>query len=321
MGEIELPDILCIGAPSATLPGLVGEGFRVHLVSQMDDADAWIAANGYRIAYVATDGHLGVRPAWVAQLPNLKLISCFGVGYEAIDADAANSNRVVVTHTPDILNDEVATTALMLVLACRRELLRDDHFVRSGAWETSGAAPLTRTVDSLTFGFLGMGRIAGAIVEKLTPFHPTVLYHARSPKPLPHTFYDNLTEMAHDCDVLICITPGGKETRHLVNEDVLNALGPSGTLINVSRGSVVDEAALINALETGRLGAAGLDVFEDEPRVPERLRAIKNTVLLPHVGSATIETRAAMAKLTADNILAFHQTGKALTPVPECARG
>ena len=252
-------------------------------------------------------------------MPNLKVISCYGVGYDAIDTAAAAARGIHVTHTPNVLNAEVASTALLLMLACYRNFLAEDAHVRSGAWEREGNAPLSRSADNQTVGILGMGRIGQAIAQKLAPFNAKILYHSRSAKPVEYIYCDSLIDMARQSDVVICITPGGPATRHLVNADVLNALGPNGTLINVSRGSVVDEEALIAALQDGRLGWAGLDVFEQEPKVPETLRALSNVALLPHVGSATVETRAAMGNLTVDNILNHLASGSVISPVPECA--
>lgn len=270
------------------------------------------------ITHILTDGHLGVTPEVMDACPNLLAVSSYGVGYDAIDANAARARGVVVTHTPDVLNSEVATTAIMLMLACYRELLRDEAHVRSGDWAEKGSAPLTRSPDNQVVGILGLGRIGQAIAEKLAPWAPTILYHSRSAKDVSYEYVSDLTEMARRSDVLICITPGGPETEKLVNAEVIQALGPEGTLINVSRGSVVDEAALIAALQSGKLGWAGLDVFEHEPHVPKALREMPNVVLLPHVGSATVQTRAAMGKLAVDNLLQHLADGTVLTPVPEC---
>jgi lactate dehydrogenase-like 2-hydroxyacid dehydrogenase len=311
-----MPDLLLIGGATETMLARMEEGFTLHRWAEHDRD--WLAENGGAITHVATNGHDGVPQEVMAALPNLRMISCYGVGYDAIDVEEAVRRGIMVTHTPDVLNAEVATTAVLLLLACYRELLRDDAWVRSGDWEAKGAAPLTRSADGQVIGILGMGRIGQEIARKLEPWSPTILYHARSPKDLPHEYVDDLVEMARCADVLICITPGGAETRHLVNADVIAALGPGGTLINVARGSVVDEAAMISALQDGTLGWAGLDVFETEPRVPAALRDLPNVVLLPHVGSATVETRAAMGALTVDNLLRHLRDGTVLTPVPEC---
>jgi lactate dehydrogenase-like 2-hydroxyacid dehydrogenase len=309
-------DLLLIGGATDVMIDRMAAKFTIHAWADHDMG--WLAQHGDKITHVATNGHDGVTPQIMAALPNLKLISCYGVGYDAIDPTEAVRRGIVVTHTPNVLNDEVATTAVLLMLACYRELLRDDAYVRSGDWEAKGSAPLTRSVDNQTIGILGLGRIGQAIADKLAPWHPTIVYHSRTKKDVSYTYYDDLTAMATDCDTLICITPGGPSTQGIVNAQVMAALGPKGTLINVSRGSVVDEAALIDALQSGKLGWAGLDVFDKEPQVPQALRDLPNTALLPHVGSATVATRAAMGALTVDNLLQHLETGTVITPIPEC---
>ena len=298
-----MAELLLIGDVTDTMRVRLAAKFTIHELADMTDPLAWLKEHGAKIQYVSTNGHDGIRPEYVEAMPDLKLISCYGVGYDAIDTAQAVSRGIWVTHTPNVLNAEVATTALMLMLACYRNLLADDAYVRSGKWQTDGNAPLTRTADNRTVGIVGLGRIGQAIADKLAPFNAKILYHARNEKSVDYTYYSDLTAMARDSEVLICITPGGPSTHKLVNADVIKALGPEGILINVSRGSVVDEAALIAALQEQRLGAAGLDVFEHEPKVPTALRALSNVVLLPHVGSATHETRAAMGALTVDNLL------------------
>ena len=304
-----MPDLLQIGGITDTMRERLSSAFTIH---QLDDFDA------AKITHVITNGHDGVNPELMASLTNLKAISVYGVGYDAVDANEAARRGIIVTHTPNVLNEEVATTAVLLMLSCYREVLRDDAYVRSGDWQANGNAPLTRSADNQTVGILGLGRIGQAIADKLAPWSTTIVYHSRTKKNVAYTYYDSLTAMAKDADVLICITPGGPSTNKIVNADVLEALGPSGTLINVSRGSVVDEAALIDALQSGKLGWAGLDVFEAEPSVPQALRDLPNTVLLPHVGSATVETRAAMGALTVDNLLQHLKDGTVISAVPEC---
>jgi len=302
-----MPDLLQIGGITDAMKTRLEAAFTIHT----EPSDA--------ITHIVTNGHAGVPADVMAACPNLKVVSCYGVGYDAIDTRAALARGIMVTHTPNVLNQEVATTTVLLMLACYREVLRDDAYVRSGAWEAKGNAPLTRSADGQTVGILGLGRIGQAIADKLAPWSPTILYHTRSEKDVPYEYVGDLTEMAQRCDVLICITPGGAATNKLVNAEVMEALGPQGTLINVSRGSVVDEAAMITALQSGTLGWAGLDVFEGEPHVPEALRSLPNVVLLPHVGSGTVETRAAMGALTVDNLLQHLSDGRVHTPVPECA--
>jgi len=305
-----MPDLLQIGGITDTMKERLEAAFTIHQTNRY---------NVDEITHIVTNGHDGVKPDLMASLPNLKMISGYGVGYDAIDADEAARRGIIVTHTPNVLNEEVATTAVLLMLMCYREALRDDAYARTGAWEAKGGAPLTRSPENQTVGILGLGRIGQAIADKLAPWSPTIVYHTRSEKDVPYTYYDNLVAMAHDCDVLICITPGGASTNKIVNAEVMEALGPTGTLINVARGSVVDEAAMIDALSSGRLGWAGLDVFEAEPHIPEALSALPNTVLLPHVGSATVETRVAMGALTVDNLLQHLKDGTVISAVPECA--
>lgn len=293
--------------------------FSLHPVTEMDQPTDWLDTHGAGIEYVLTDGHLGLRPEYLQRLPDLKLISSNGVGYDAIDTATAAERGIVVTHTPGVLNAEVATTTLMLLMACFRNLRAEMENAHSGAWGTGVALPLSRSLDNRTIGILGMGRIGGEIARKLAPFSPRILYHSRSPKDVPYEYMASLRDMAAASDALVCITPGGAATHHLVNAEVLRALGPDGTLVNVGRGSVVDEQALIAALNAGELGYAGLDVFEDEPNIPEALRSHPRVTALPHIGSATLETRAAMGKLAIDNILQHKSDGRTLTSVPETA--
>lgn len=310
--------IFIIGAITDEMRASLSPDFILHDVAQMDDVETWLAANGQTIKYVLTNGHDGIADDWVTNMPNLKLISNYGVGYDAINAQAARASDILVTHTPDVLNDEVATTAIMLMLACYRELRASDQHIRSGAWGAGEMLTLSRSADHRRVGIVGLGRIGLAIADKLTAFHANIAYHSRSEKDVPFTYYADLQEMAKDCEALIVITPGGDETKHLVSKDVIEALGPDGVLINVARGTVVDEGALVDALANGTLGAAGLDVFEQEPHVPAALLDMPNVVVTPHIGSATIETRRAMGQLTVNNIISHAKTGKVFSPVPEC---
>ena len=254
------------------------------------------------------------------QMPRLEVIASLGVGYDMIDMEAALARGIVVTHTPDVLNADVANYALLLVLAASRDLVAQHAHVRSGAWVDRGPTPLTHSVQGASFGIVGLGRIGRTLARKLEMFDGAILYHGRSAQPdLPYEYCPDLVAMAARCDVLILLLPGGAGTDHLIGADVLEALGPKGLLVNVARGSVVDQPALIKALQDGRLGHAALDVFDDEPRVPQVLRDLPNVLLSPHAASATVETRQAMFDLTADNLIGWFRDGKALTPVPECA--
>jgi lactate dehydrogenase-like 2-hydroxyacid dehydrogenase len=279
---------------------------------------SFLGGKGDTVGYVLTDGHYGVPEDWMDAMPNLALISNYGVGYDAIDVDLSVSRGILVTHTPQVLNDEVATTALMLMLASYRNFLASDAYVRAGRWPEEGQMTLSRSADNRRVGILGLGRIGLALARKLEPFHADIAYHNRTPRDVPYRYYDDLAEMAAACEVLFVVTPGGADTRGIVNRKVLDALGPEGLLVNVSRGSVVDEPALVAALQEGRLGAAGLDVFADEPNVPEALFTMPNVVLTPHIGSATFETRSAMGNLVVDNLLQHLADGRVISPVPEC---
>lgn len=293
------------------------ESFDVQEIADLDDPNGWLEVSGQDIRYVLTDGHLGVQADVLNKLPNVEIISSYGVGYDGIDVQAATDRRIPVCHTPGVLNEEVATTALMLYLACWRNLEQAMMHARFGRWETEGSLPLPRTADRRTVGILGLGRIGKAVARKLEPFEPTILYHGRSRQDVPFEYFDDLTDMARACDVLICVAPGDASTHHLIDRGVMDAIGPDGFLINVGRGSTVDEAAMILALQEGRLGGAGLDVFDAEPHIPEALRTLPNTVLTPHIGSATQETRKAMGDLAIDNLLAQKEGRALLTPVPE----
>ena len=306
-----MPDLLQIGGITDTMRDRLSEHFTIH---KLDDA----AYPADAITHIATNGHDGVPADVMAACPNLKMVSCYGVGYDAIDTKAAADRGILVTHTPDVLNAEVASTTILLMLASFRNFLADEAHARSGAWE-KGGAPLSRSADNRRVGILGLGRIGQAIADKLAVFNADIHYHTRTKKDVPYTYHTSLTDMAQAVEVLICITPGGPSTYRIVNAEVMNALGPEGTLINVSRGSVVDEPAMVQALQDGRLGYAALDVFEAEPKIPDALKTMPNVVLLPHVGSATHETRAAMGGLVVDNLIAHLTTGKVHTPVPETA--
>jgi len=289
--------------------------FTVHKLWQAKDRAALVAEVGGRIRGIQTTGGHGADARLIAALPRLEIISCFGVGVDAVDLDAAKQRGVIVTNTPDVLNECVADLAMGLTLATLRRISLGDRYVRGGSW-LKGALPLAEKVGGKTMGILGYGRIGKAIAKRAEAFGMRIVYHGRKPQAgVAAKYYASLTEMARDCDVLMVICPGGAATHHIVNAEVLKALGPEGTLINVARGSVVDEAALVRALADGSLGAAGLDVFESEPKVPEVLFAMDQVVLQPHVASATHETRKAMGDLTVDNLRAHFSGRPVLTPV------
>ena len=292
--------------------------FNVH--DRLHDTDpAALARVAPQLRGIAASGESKVSAGLIAQLPALEIISVMGVGYDGIDVAAAKARGVVVTHTPNVLNDDVADLAIGLMLCAARQLPAADRYVRAGQWQRSGPMPLARKMSGARLGLVGMGRIGQAIAHRAAAFGMSIAYTARSRKPaLPHRYFPSAAALAAEVDFLVVITPGGAGTRKLIDAEVLAALGSKGILVNVARGSVVDEAALIDALERGVIAGAGLDVFEDEPNVPERLRALPQVVLTPHIGSATGQTRQAMADLAFANLQAHFAGQPLLSPVPEC---
>jgi lactate dehydrogenase-like 2-hydroxyacid dehydrogenase len=267
---------------------------------------------------IAAGGDSKVPAALIERLPALEIISVMGVGYDGVDSAAAKARGIPVTHTPDVLNDDVADLAIGLMLCAARQLPQADRWVRDGSWAAKGNLPLQRKMSGARLGVVGMGRIGQAIATRALAFGMSIAYTTRNPRPkLPYRHVPDVVQLAAESDFLVVITPGGAGTRQLIDARVLEALGPKGILVNVARGSVVDEAALIDALERGTLGGAALDVFENEPQVPERLRALPQVVLTPHVGSATTATRQAMADLAQANLDAHFGGRPLLTPTPE----
>jgi lactate dehydrogenase-like 2-hydroxyacid dehydrogenase len=260
-----------------------------------------------------------VDAALIDALPKLEIVANFGVGYDGVDAAHAAAKGIMVTNTPDVLTEEVADTALGLLINTIRELPRAERWLREGRWPKDGSYPLAgATLRGRRAGVFGMGRIGKAIAKRLEVLGMSVAYHNRSPvEGSPYTYYPSLRELADAVDTLICVAPGGKGTEKAVDAEVLAALGKSGVFINVGRGSSVDEDALIAALESGTIHAAGLDVFADEPNVPRRLLDLPNACLLPHVGSSTVHTRNAMAELQVNNLVSWFGEGRAITPVAE----
>jgi lactate dehydrogenase-like 2-hydroxyacid dehydrogenase len=259
--------------------------------------------------------------AFIDALPNLQIIANFGVGYDAVDAKHAGAKGVMVTNTPDVLTEEVADTAIGLLLNTVRELPKAEAWLRAGKWVSEGHYPLTRmSLRGRTVGIFGMGRIGLAIARRIEAFGLPVGYHNRSRvEGVSYAWHPTLVDLAHSVDTLISVAPGTTSTEKAVGREVLEALGPNGVFVNIGRGSTVDEDALAAALANGTIRAAGLDVFRNEPRVPAALLALDNTSLLPHVGSASIHTREAMADLVVDNLASWFSAGKALTPVAETA--
>lgn len=311
------PEILALAKLSPLFMQSLHEHFVVHERLHETDPAAFAAA-AQRIRAIAASGESRVSAALIEQLPALEIISVMGVGYDGIDVAAARARNVVVTHTPDVLNDDVADLALGLMLSLARAIPQADAYVRAGKW-VQGPMPLQRRMSGSRLGIVGIGRIGQAIATRAQAFGMPIAYTARSPRTtLPYRYLPSVQALAAESDFLVVITPGGEATRKLINVEVLKALGPQGFVINVARGSVMDQDALIEALETGMIAGAGLDVFENEPNVPERLRALPNVVLTPHVGSATGQTRRAMADLAFGNLQAQFEGKPLLSPVPEC---
>ncbi|TRL39686.1 2-hydroxyacid dehydrogenase [Rhizobium straminoryzae] len=257
--------------------------------------------------------------AWIDQLPALEVISNFGVGYDGVDAGHAGSKGILVTNTPDVLNDEVADTTIGLLLNTVRRLPVAETWLREGRWEKEGPFPLTPlSLKNRHVGLLGLGRIGLEIARRLEPFKVKISYHTRTPREgVPYTYAASLLDLARSVDTLISIVPATPETHKIINADVLQALGPNGVFINVGRGTSVDEADLEAALKAGTIAAAGLDVFYHEPKVPAGLLDLPNASLLPHVASASVPTRNDMADLVVDNLIGWFRDGKVVTPVAE----
>jgi lactate dehydrogenase-like 2-hydroxyacid dehydrogenase len=294
-------------------------GIALHKAWTAADHETFIATIAPNVrAIAAVAGHGPVDSKTMARFPKLEIVSSFGVGYDHIDAKWAGEHGIVVTNTPDVLNEEVADTALGLLLCTVRHLPQAERYLRAGHWPKHGDYQLTPSLRDRTVGIVGMGRIGRAIARRLDAMKVPVVYHARRHvADVPYRHYPDLIEMARDADVLLVITPGGAATRNLINAEVLKALGPEGILVNMARGSVVDEDALIAALKNKTILTAGLDVFAKEPHVPDELLRMENVVLLPHVGSASHATRRAMDELVANNIISWFAGKGPITPVAE----
>jgi lactate dehydrogenase-like 2-hydroxyacid dehydrogenase len=314
----ERVEVLLIGPPKPTIVNGLSS-LMLHRVGDAKDRDALLREVGGRVRAIAssvTAERIGGE--LMAKLPKLEIVSTFGVGYDHIDIQWAASHGVTVTNTPQVLTEEVADTALGLLLCTAREFPQAERYLRAGKW-TERAYPLTKaTLRNRTVGMVGMGAIGQAIARRLDAMKTPVVYHSRRPAAgVPYRHYPNLLDMARDVNILLVITPGGADTKNLINAEVLKALGPEGILINMARGSVVDEDALIKALKDKTIMSAGLDVYLREPVVPPELIAMENVVLFPHLGSASVYTRTQMDQLVVDNLLAWAAGKPPLTPVPE----
>ncbi len=295
--------------------------FEAHWLHKAPDAGKLIAEIGPRVEAICTGAHTAVRTteAMMAAMPRLKVIGNFGVGYDSIDVAAAARRGIVITNTPDVLNEEVADTAVGLLIATVREFYQAESYLRAGRWAKEGDYRLTpASLRDRRVGMIGYGRIGKAIGRRLEAFGVPLAYFGRKRQAeVPHPFYDDLVAMARDVDTLIAILPGGPATEKIVNAEVFKALGPRGIFINMARGSICDEAALKDALRSGTILAAGLDVYVNEPRIDPDLMTVPNLTMLPHVGSASQLTRNGMGQLMVDNLKAFAAGKPPLTPVPE----
>lgn len=289
--------------------------YTVHRLWEAKDQPALLREVRDRVRGISTMGAVGCKAELMAALPKTEIIACFGVGVDAIDLKAAKERGIRVTNTPDVLTECVADLGMTLLLASAREIPQGDRFVREGKW-LKGNYPLCRHVGGKLLGIVGFGRIGQAVAKRAAAFGMEIAYYGRRKNPeSAYPYYSDIKKLAADSDYLMLTVPGGPETRHLVDAEVLKALGPEGTLVNIARGSIVDEAAMVKALKDGTLGAAALDVFQNEPNVPQELLTMANVVLQPHQGSATHETRADMGQLVVDNLAAHFAGRPLLTPV------
>jgi lactate dehydrogenase-like 2-hydroxyacid dehydrogenase len=315
----EKADILLVGPPRPLVVDGLSAAGSVHKLAETKDRHAFLAELAPRVRALAICAPVEpINEALMARFPHLEIVASFGVGYDHVDAKWAGAHGITVTNTPDVLNEEVADTALGLLLCTVRELPQAERYLRAGKW-VDKAYPLSKgTLRDRTVGMVGMGRIGRAIARRLDAFGVPVVYHSRNPQAgVPYRYYPNLVDMARDVDTLMVIVPGGASTQNMINTAVLGALGPNGILINMARGSVVDEPALVKALKERTIMSAGLDVFVREPQVPPDLIAMENVVLFPHLGSASVATRRAMDQLVVDNVLAWAAGKPPLTPVAE----
>jgi lactate dehydrogenase-like 2-hydroxyacid dehydrogenase len=305
------PELLVVGPYPEWDMAALGESYVVRRLWEASDSVSFLAQHAEKIQGIATRGDLGASAELMAQLPNLQIVSVFGVGTDGVDLAYARSRKIHVANTPDVLTSDVADLGMALLLAAARLIPQGDALVRGGAWP-KGGLPLTTRVFGKKIGVVGMGRIGQAFAKRAAGFECEISYFSRSANSdLPYRFFPGLLDLARDVEFLVVTLAGGEGTKNIISSDVLNALGPDGILVNISRGSTVDEAALLDALETRAIKAAALDVFWNEPYINPRFLALDNAVLHPHHASGTVETRRAMGQLVRDN-LAAHFAGRPL---------
>lgn len=287
-------------------------------LNKQADRDAFLSAQGADFEIAITNGGRGCSAQMMARLPNLKVILGWGVGYDKVDLDAARVRGIRVANTPDVLNECVADMSIAMILAQARRLSESERCLRDGVWAKTGQIPLGTRVSGKRLGIVGLGRIGLEAARRASAFAMPIRYHNRRPRSdVDYCYESSLIALAQWSDYLLLLCPGGPETDNLIDEAVLRALGPKGVLVNIARGSVVDEAALVRLLLSGELGGAALDVFQNEPNFPTELMALDNVLMLPHIGSATEETRAAMSQRVVDNLREYLDTGRLVTPVAE----
>jgi len=303
------PEIIITARGHAGTMATLQSEFTAHLLADAPDRATFLKQHATAVRGVASFGPMPVDGKFMDTLPKLEIISNFGVGVDAINLDDAKKRGIIVTNTPDVLNETVADTALALVLNTVRRFAQSEQYLRAGNWASRGPYPLTTDAGSKVLGILGLGRIGEAIAKRALACGMQIRYHNRRRKDVPYPYDPDPVALAKNSDVLMVVTPGGPETAKLVNAKVLDALGPQGFLVNIARGSVIDEPVLLRYLQEKRIAGAGLDVFADEPRVPPEFFTLENAVLFPHVGSATVETRKAMGDLQIEN-LRLHFAGK-----------
>jgi len=314
----ERPDVLQLGAYAPSDEAALAEVVMLHRHFETDDQEAWLSENGHKIKAIATRGDLAVPKSLIDALPNVELVAVYGVGYDGVDLAACAERGIQVSNTPDVLTDDVADVAIGMMLSHYRGIIGADAWVRQKQWESVGPYPLQRSLKSLSCGVLGLGRIGRAIAHRAEAFGQNVVYSATAPKsdvPSNWQFAASAALLAEQCDVMFVALAATPSTKYIVNDEVIKSLGPHGMVVNISRAQNIDELALLEALESGALGGAGLDVFEGEPVINPRFFDLNNVVLQPHHGSATAETRAGMGRLVLDNITAHFAGQPILTPV------
>lgn len=310
-----MKEVLVMHPPRPKAMAQLETTYRLHRYDEADDKPAFLAMIGAQCQAVVTNGHVPLTSAQIDQMPNVGIVACSSAGFESIDANALQNRGIAFTNSSDALADDVADTALMLTLAARRQLVAAHAYVTSGDWGKHGMYPLMSAMNDKRVGLVGLGVIGKAIAKRFEPIVHAIGYTARSEKPVDYTYHTDTLSLAAWSDILVVIVPGGDATKGLISGEVLTALGPTGTLVNVARGSVVDEPALIKALASGALGSSGLDVYLNEPTPDPALTALPNVTSYPHHASGTVETRDAMAQTVVDNLAAHFASEPLLNAV------